>query len=364
MLRINLRRSAIDVPAGTLRNATREWARRESALLELTRNGEVLGRGEVTPLPGYGPDTLEQAIAGLRNLDARRLESTLAQASIDLDEFSPLLDELSSSATFALECAVLDAVGKRRGIPVWQLLADDASNAAPPPDPCQLRTLSEVAARETALRGCAKFKIGRDVPREVEVLRQIAARSPELSIRLDANRSLPPTSIDVVLAELAALQPEFVEEPCPLRQLGTPRRLPIPLALDESLQSEQDLDLVRCWLNAGQVTALVLKPMAIGGIAKALRWSRVAAAAGAKVVVSHCFDGAISMAAYRHLARALSANALAPGLAAHAGALLWNEFVDVPDDLSKPGLGLRQDPNPMMGGRSEPLAEESGNGLE
>ena len=91
----------------------------------------------------------------------------------------------------------------------------------------------------------------------------------------------------------------------------------VPVALDESLQGGDSL--VTSLLEAGVCQALVLKPMALGGILRCLHLARLAARHGVGVVVTHLFDGPVALAAATELALALPGRVLACGLDLHPG---------------------------------------------
>jgi hypothetical protein len=143
-----------------------------------------------------------------------------------------------------------------------------------------------------------------------------------LRLRLDANGALPPLELDRWLAVFAELEPEFIEEPCALEQLGSPRRLSVPLAFDETLSRAPLAGALAAWLQSGAVRAIVVKPMLLGGITQSLGWFHVARQHGQEVIVSHLFDGSVAAAMYRQLARFASPQ-LAMGLGSHDGLRLW-----------------------------------------
>lgn len=265
-----------------------------------------LGQGEASPLPGYSPDTLEEAMDALGRVEG----------PLDLDA----LDGVTSpSARFALETALLDLIGQMRGVPLRWLLG-----AAPEPGPrplCAL-ALDLDGARAAVARGvgCLKLKIGRDLDGELALLDALRRELGDgVQLRLDANGSLPPADAPALLRELVRFRPELVEEP--VAELDALDRSPVPLALDESLQRADRARLARL-LGRGDVAALVLKPMALGGALRCLELARAARDAGAAAIVSHLLDGPLALRAAAELALALPAGP-AVGLDAHPGLGAW-----------------------------------------
>jgi L-alanine-DL-glutamate epimerase-like enolase superfamily enzyme len=142
---------------------------------------------------------------------------------------------------------------------------------------------------------------------------------PSISLRLDANGALSSAELAAAWVTLRELNIELFEEP------GTaPEYLlaELPLALDESLQglSEQEVEAL---LLRSRARTIVVKPMALGGLAHCLRLATLAQGLGVGVVVSHCFDGPFAFRAAAALALALPAG-LAHGLAPHAGLDAWS----------------------------------------
>lgn len=224
--------------------------------------------------------------------------------------------------------ALLDLAGKLRGAPSFALLGERQ------PSPFALAALLGKAC-DPALGARAqralqdgfttlKLKIGVDEPaRELEALRTLRSEiGPDVRLRLDANRAYDARDVAERLAELATIAPELVEEPTDI--VGLPTTSPVPLALDESLQGVSAADLA-ARLEVPSVRAVVLKPMALGGILHCRALARVARERGLSVVVSHLFDGPLGLAGAALLAFDVGSPDTAMGLGPHAGLDVWPE---------------------------------------
>lgn len=289
------------------------WRERAGLLVELVGPAGVVGRGEASPLPGFSPDTLEEAEAELR---------ALAWPALDLR--APLAPQLrdalaavrSPSARFAAETALLDLAGRQLGRSVAALLGREEPDRRVP-----LAALVDdaIEAATAVARGvrALKVKVGRDLERDLARLCTIrAAVGADVALRVDANRAFARDEAPAWLAALAALAPEYVEEPAPGFAGLSPS--PVPLAADESLLDE------RRWPEiAAACRVVVLKPAALGGLFCALELAARAAEAGLDVVISHLFDGPVALAACAELALALPRPPRACGLAPHAGLAAW-----------------------------------------
>jgi L-Ala-D/L-Glu epimerase len=251
-------------------------------LLLRLRDGDLVGEGEASPLPGYSPDTLDAARAALEG----RGPTTPA----------------AEMATFA---ARLDLDGKRRGLGAHAVLGAVRERL-----PLSALVSDMGGARAAWARGIRdlKVKIGRDVPGEMAFLAALRQAYPDAALRLDANGRAVDT------AAFGAFAPAYIEEP-----LGTSG--PIPLALDESLQRLSD-DVVAARLARGELEALILKPMALGP-ERCFALARLAADHAVPVTVTHTLDGPLGLAAAAALALALPGRVLAVGLDRHGGLDAW-----------------------------------------
>jgi L-Ala-D/L-Glu epimerase len=348
MSRLDVSEASVELAAV---NAHSRWQTRRSARVKLVTDG-FIGLGEAAPLPGYSAETLDEAIQCLRSLSTANL-NLFCQAAAPAELLARLDAELvrfPPSARFAIEMAAFDVLGQRLGVPAWRLFCTGGlSSEDPPLEPpsCRLFSVWEPdyeAAFDALLAsgvGCLKVKVGRDPLQEARRLTTLLRRAPTaLVLRLDANRNLKGQGWLDQLAPLLSLQPEFVEEPCPIRELGAPRPLGFPLAFDEALTDPEEgvSAIVDSWLECRAVRVLVLKPMLVGSFNRSVAIAARAAAHGAEVVVSHVFDGSIAAAAYRHLSVALGSRCFASGLGEHPGLRLWADNTSGAQNPS--GLGL------------------------
>jgi o-succinylbenzoate synthase len=340
------------------RGARSAWSTREGLLLQVTTADGIVGQGEASPLPGYSPDTLEDAAAALGAVDWTSIPAHEVGASTVewLGRFAAAT-RLPASAQFALETALLDITSQRLREPLWTLLRRGLKGAAGEDTPVPLCTLAGGAgdagcvgaARAAAERGVHTVKVkitGPSLGAQVETLAQVREAIGHVALRLDANRTFSPPNAWQELSLLRAFRPEFIEEPVPTDTLERLSELPVPLALDESLQEPGRWERLEPRLVELGCVAVVLKPMALGGMAVCLDLAARAKAHGLDVTVSHAFDGPVALAAAAHLALAIASRTRASGLDRHGGLAAWPD-VEVPHLGStsvlvadRPGLGL------------------------
>jgi O-succinylbenzoate synthase len=346
-------------------NARHGWSARESLLVELACPASgVRGLGEASPLPGFSRETIGDVEHALRHIDLGALSfGTMLSELLS----APALSALPPAARFALEMALLDGVSQLRRTPITQILEEVAGNdgvsparSATPDDASPQPSLVPAAAVidvskaehiEEALdwhrRGVSVFKVkvGADLPRETSLLRawnqRFSSERRAFALRLDANQSLSEALFDRCGDWWRDLPIGYVEEPCPrdvLQRLLSRPSLPLPIALDETLC--EGAAVVEPWLD--RLSALVCKPMYLGGITTALEWARLAQAHGLPFVVSHLLDGPLAMSSYRALAEVVAPHTPA-GLGPHPGLTLWNNHLQPREDGLGLGFGRRPD---------------------
>jgi o-succinylbenzoate synthase len=303
-------------------------AAREGLLLTLRLEDGREGIGEASPLPGYSPDSLEDAA---RALDAVHL--SLADLPADpvpvdavlhcLSTVAPLLASVPS-ARFALETALFDLLGRVHAVPTRRLLggssiADSIPVAGLLGAPLETRrSLEEARALVSRGRRTLKAKLGSTsgLDAEIEALAAIRAALPSVTLRLDANGAWTPGEARAALARLAPLAPEYVEEPVTGDDLFSLGTVALPWAADESLADPARAERL---LREPGCVAFILKPALLGGLITARALALAALEQGKLAVVTHLFDGPVAMAACAELALSLPAPLAACGLDQHAG---------------------------------------------
>jgi o-succinylbenzoate synthase len=298
-------------PLGT---ATGTIRRREGDLIRLDAGGD--GVGEATPLPGW-TESLPDCRAALDAvIDAG--DATL-RAAVDADPRDPLADAsvpltdalaAAPAARHAVESVVLDARGRRDGRPLAALLADEPVATVPvnatigdgSPDETVAAAIDAVDAGFP----CLKVKVGAgDLDRDVTRLRTVrAAVGDDVALRADANGAWDRGTAREAVEAFAALDLSYLEQPLAPDDLSGHAALRgggVDIALDETLATTT----AEAVLDAGAADVLVLKPMALGGPARAHAVARRALAAGVDPVVTTTIDAAPARTAAVHVASAI-----------------------------------------------------------
>ncbi len=291
--------------------------RRRGWLIRVCSEG-VTGFGDCAPLPAAGTETPAIAWETLMRMERLATARSVEELLDDLDA----APAPSPAARYALECALGDLLSQRQGLTLRHWLSPQASDAVPVN--AMLGALGPGTAREIQA-GCAqgfrvlKLKVGRDDPaRELARLTALARQLPPgAGLRLDANGAWEPEDARRMIAGLADLPIESLEEPLRTPTAGLLAELQslasFPLALDESLAAAG----LAFDPSALGVRRLVLKPSVLGGLRRTQALARRAMAAGIEVVITSVVESAAGLWPTAQLAAAIG-SAIPQGLATAA----------------------------------------------
>ena len=251
------------------------------------QEGEREGWGEISPLPGFSVETLEEAQMAL-----------LAWAQAE----PPLPTQ--PSVAFCISCAQAELGGE---------LPQAADYRAAPlcsGDP------DELFARLAAMPGekVAKVKVGLwEAVRDGMVVNLLLEAIPDLQLRLDANRAWTPLKAQQFAKYVNPAYRQriaFLEEPCKTREdsRAFSRETGIAIAWDESLR-EADF----CFVAEPGVRAVVIKPTLTGSLQKVQQQVAAAHALGLSVVISSSIESSLGLTQLARIAAWLTPQTI-PGL--------------------------------------------------
>ena len=281
------------------------WAEREGLIVRLEDEAGVAGYGEAAPIPHFKTETVDAAEAGVRLLG----EWTSTE---ELGELPAGLATLRQAVGAAQERGAA-AVGGRDFLGVAALLS--AGRAA----------FAQVGSRVEMGFRVFKWKVGvGDIADELAMLEDLCAELPTGGkLRLDANGAWDRRRAERCLERCAGCPVEFLEQPIAADArgaadvlLGLAGDYPTPVALDESLVGEEDIER---WIGAGWPGVYVVKPALLGDARGAMAWL---AQAKADVVFSSALETAVGAQTALRLALAW------PGEPRAVGFGVWPRFVD------------------------------------
>lgn len=290
MRKVELYRFSLPMEAGViLRN--QRLKTRDGLLVCLTQDGKQ-GWGEISPLPEFSHETLDEAE-----------EATLGwlHSWVTGDQ---AFESALPSVAFGTSCALAELDGR---------LPETADYRKAPlcnGDPDELFAVLGVMPGEKV----AKVKVGMyEAVRDGMIVNLLLEAIPDLKLRLDANRSWTRAKADgfakYVMPEFRS-RIEFLEEPCKTRDESREfaRETGIAIAWDESVR-EADF-IVQA--EPG-VSAIVIKPTLVGSIQRCHSLIQQAHNAGLKAVISSSIETSLGLTQLARMAAWLTPDAI-PGL--------------------------------------------------
>jgi L-alanine-DL-glutamate epimerase-like enolase superfamily enzyme len=271
---------------------------RRSVFVSLEHDG-LAGRGEGSPIARHGetPEATRAALEAMRGvlaaadpLSYRQLIATLRPLAAG-----------SSTAMAAIDAAIMDWVGKSRGMPLYRLHGADPALMPPTSMTIAIDRPERVQARAREARDfkILKIKLGGAQDRAmVEAIRAVT----DVPIRGDANEGY--ADRETALREidwLARRNVELIEQPLPAGRtddLGWLKaRSPIPLIADEGFAAIEDLPAL-----AEIYHGINIKLVKSGGSLAALDAIRAARRHGLGAMLGCTIESSLGIAAAAHLA--------------------------------------------------------------
>lgn len=286
----------------------------DTVLLRLESEGGTVGWGEAAPWAVF-TGTAEAAFAALDRYlrshiigaDPARIPEIMGRADATLTGHP--------EAKAALETALLDLVGRRNGVPVWQLLGGKCRDTIPlsvsvaDPDWHRDRGFVERMVEGEGI-GILKFKTGfAEHGFDLMRVEEVRARWPHLRLRIDYNQGMAPQDALRRLRDFDTMGLDFIEQPVPARQREAMAELAAaldtPILADESVFTPEDM--IRA-VPARIADAVSVKIMKCGGPRTGLAIARMAEAAGWGGYGGDMFETGVAHLAGTHMIAA------APGI--------------------------------------------------
>jgi muconate cycloisomerase len=316
-------------------------------------------------IEGYGEATFAHFFAGETQDSARAVVDKLITPTLmgkNPMNIISIIDEMDGIivgnpfAKAAVEAALWDIKGKALGVPVYNLLGGFRRKSIPVNHSISYGTVSEMVeqALDHIVRGFKTLKIycGRETPdADLERIRQIRkAVGDSINLYVEANQRWNFKSVLHLLPHLEEMKILFLEQPISCHLHNEMRilreRSSIPVALDESIFTPEDVVMAKENGLADIVNIYVLKS---GGIYNAKKALDVAEAMGLDAFVGSLNELSISSMAGAHLAATI--NNL-PYPCYLVGPMLYEEDIlrdplEIRDGMlhlsDRPGLGIQVD---------------------
>ena len=292
------KRSPLTISRGTTAQTTNVWVSVEEDSIE--------GWGEASP---FSIGTLQQ--------NTGKIVEGLQQVIPSLEAFSPLEHQqiervltglqIPSASRAALDIALHDWVGKRVGLPLWQLWGFDPSRIAPTSVTIGINS-PEVARQRVQdwmqVADVQNLKVKLGSPKGIEadqaMLSAVQAAAPKARLSIDANGGWNLEQAVTMCRWLVGHGVQYVEQPLPAGQEEDLKELynysPLPIFVDESCFTSQDIPRL-----ADRVHGINIKLMKSGGLTEAIRMVHTARACGLQIMFGCYSDSSLANSAAAHL---------------------------------------------------------------
>ncbi len=293
------KRFPLTISRGTVAQTANVWVR-------IYHDG-IEGWGEASPFHvGHHPQSTET------------IKDTLQQIAPFLQALSPLqrqkVEEIFTKAQIpsavraAVDIAMHDWLGKRVGLPLWQMWGLDKNAIVPTsvtvginsPEGAKRRTQDWLQFMDVRV---LKVKLGspNGIDADRKMLMAVREEAPRQDLYVDANGGWGLEEAIEMCSWLARQGVKYVEQPLARgmeKSLGILKaRSPLPIFVDESCLTSSDIPQL-----ANVVDGINIKLMKAGGLAEAMRMVHTARACGLQVMLGCYSDSTLLNTAAAQLA--------------------------------------------------------------
>lgn len=267
----------------------------QTLVVELT-DGHHRGFGEAAAIQYYGI-TVESMMAALEELRPQ-LEAADGTTPEALWEMCAPQLQHNSFALCALDIAMHDLYGKKKGLPLYQLWELDTSFLPLSNYTIGIDTVENMVKKMLDVPW-PLYKIKLGTKDDLKIVRELRRHTDAL-FRVDANGAWSVEETLRYARSLRELRVELIEQPLPAGDWEGIKRLykktTLPLIADESCQGEADVQ--RCH---GRFDGVNIKLPKCGGLTPALRMIRQARQLGLKVMAGCMTESSIGISAIAQL---------------------------------------------------------------
>lgn len=317
-------------------------SRRSSDAAEVIRveveHDGLIGHGEAAPI--YYKD--EEPAGAVEFLLEEAQPLIGDESPFDLERISARLADVDGqmAAKAAVDGALHDWVGKRLGVPVWQLLGL-TPDAPPTSYTIGIASIEETRERTRAAAAFTRLKLKVGAPKDLERLRAVRAET-DVPLRVDANEGWTLDTARELVPELVALGVELLEQPFPAGDEDSLAALAVlhprpAIVLDESCHDLRDVAPA-----ARHADGINIKLAKAGGLREAVRMIHAARALGLRIMLGCMVESQLAVAPAAHIASLVDWVDLDGHLLLAEQPFEGLELVDgrvLPADA--PGLGVR-----------------------
>ncbi|MDJ0797306.1 MAG: dipeptide epimerase [Calothrix sp. MO_167.B12] len=293
------KRFPLTISRGTTAHTENIWVKIQADGIEGWGEASPFGVGNHRQSTSIIKDSLQQIIPTLQSfhpLQRQQIEQVLG------------IEKLPSAAIAALDMAMYDWLGKRVGLPLWQMWGLDKNAIAPISVTIGINTPEGARERvrnwlQFADIQILKVKLGSPdgIAADRIMLQAVREEAPTLEVYIDANGGWNVENAIDMCRWLADLGIKYVEQPLPRGEeqhlKSVKQSSPLPIFVDESCFHSQDIPQL-----ADSIDGVNIKLMKSGGLTEAMRMVHTARAHGLQVMFGCYSDSTLANTAAVQLA--------------------------------------------------------------
>ena len=280
-----------------------------SIIVKLTTEEGLVGYGEAVADEHVTGESWESTYAMLKNTLAPLL---IGQNPMEFERLHEMMDKAvyqAPAAKAAIDIACYDVVGKKLGVPVYQLLGGRYHEKFPVTHVLSIGTpdamATEAATRMEEGYNSFKMKVGTEVQADVERIQAVRAKVGEsIAIRVDVNQGWKNSANTITaMRQLEKEGLDWLEQPVVADDFNgmveVKAKTTTPLMMDEGLRNMRDM---RELIEKQAAHKVNIKLMKCGGIYPAMKLAHMAEMAGIECQIGSMVESSIGSAAGFHVA--------------------------------------------------------------
>ncbi|MEI4771547.1 dipeptide epimerase [Psychrobacillus sp. FJAT-51614] len=280
-----------------------------SIIVKLTTEEGLVGYGEAVADEHVTGETWESTYALLKNTLAPLL---IGKNPMEFERVHEMMDKAvynAPAAKAAIDIACYDVVGKKLGVPVYQLLGGRYHEKFPITHVLSIGTPESMAedAEKRMKEGYSSFKMKVGTEVQADVKRIQAVRNTvgdEIAIRVDVNQGWKNSANTITaMRQLENTGLDWLEQPVVADDFNgmveIKGKTSTPLMMDEGLRGFRDM---RELIEKKAAHKVNIKLMKCGGIYPAMKLAHMAEMAGIECQIGSMVESSIGSAAGFHVA--------------------------------------------------------------
>jgi len=279
----------------------------ECVVLKIETDEGIYGIGEADPHVPFTEESVESVTSCILKYLAPLI---IGHDPEEIEDINSLMNQgvkLNLMAKGAIDMACYDILGKKKGLPIYEILGGKMRDFIPlawsvsnsPPE----QTLEDAQKAYDEGFKTLMIKTGHFVPQiDIERIRLVRHAYPNMKIIVDVNQGWNVETCIEVGRKIAPLDIYFLEQPIPYWDIDDlakiKRSIPIPISVDESLLTIHDAFRI---IREDAADIFSIKVSKNGGISRAQKLIEIAAENGIKCWMNSMLEEGITQAASLHI---------------------------------------------------------------